>query len=176
MRLVKCLIYTLFLSACSSIPLSSMIKLASMDDNDITRINPSQVRVRITVNDPAKLHTKDVRLALKFEYAGEGNSEYQFVLRIIDSRQIDATSGWFSSEPNKHQYEFVIADHSVDVFKKYQREFIKYGKPKKYHWTVYYYLKNIPAKDQPIDLDLELKFADNSDYFYLLKGAEIEVN
>ena len=57
----------------------------------------------------------------------------------------------------------------------HQREFVKFGKPKKYYWTVYYYLAKRPEKGEPINLDLELKFAENEEYFYLLKGAELDI-
>ena len=163
----------LLVSSCSSVPVGSLFKLASLDEKDLIAIDARQVRARITLNDPAELKIRDVKLVLRFEYRGESQSEHRFLLNLIDNRTLESSKGFFTDTPKRHQYDFDIADSSISQFKKYQREFTKYGRPEKYYWTVYYYLKQQPKKDQPIDLDLELKLADNESYFYLLKGASL---
>lgn len=173
---VKLLFLVLLLTSCSSIPLTSMMKLASIDTQDLLSINPSEVRTRITLNEPAELDTREVNLVLKFNYKNEKKSQYQFALNLLDSRVLKDSSDWFSRSVKKYQYDFAIAPTSVEEFKKYQREFYKYGKPNQYYWTVYYYLKKQPEKGTPIDLSLELKLSQNDDYFYLFKSAELEVN
>lgn len=180
----------LFLQGCSSVPLGTLFKLANFDQNDLSKIKPQQVKVRITINQPAQLKTKNVSLVLVFNYnaksqhsgklplAGLVNSatEYQFELQLVNHKQLKAQSGWLFNQLARFQYEFVIAANSIPEFKKYQREFLKYGKPSQYHWTVYYYLKKRPPMGEKIGLDLELKFSDIEEYFYLLKGAELDIN
>ncbi|TQV86378.1 hypothetical protein [Aliikangiella coralliicola] len=175
MKLLQLLFFSVMLSSCSSVPISSMVKLASFDEKDLVNINPNQVRTRITINEPAELQTRDVKLALRFGYDGEEETEYQFILDLLNNKTLKESKGFFSNSPKRHQYEFKIAVASIAEFKKYQREFLKYGKPEKYHWTVYYYLKKRPEEGEPINLDLELKLAEADDYFYLLKSAEMDV-
>ncbi|TQV76953.1 hypothetical protein FLL45_03100 [Aliikangiella marina] len=163
------------LASCSSVPLSAMYKMASMDKDDIRTINPREILTRITVDEPTELQTRNVKLVLKFEYTGSEASEYQFLLEFLSNNTFQERQGWFGPLINKSQYEFKLAERSVSVFKKYQREFIKYGKPNKYYWTVYYYLEKRPPKTQKAHLDLELKMASEDDYFYLLKDAELTV-
>ena len=146
-----------------------------MDDKDLLSIKPQKIRARITINEPAKLKTKNVNLVLRFEFSGEGEREYGFELDLLDYREINDSGSWFSDPVKRHRYDFKVEEKSIDEFKKYQREFVKFGKPKKYYWTVYYFLENRPEKGAAISLDLELKLADNEDYFYLLKGAELDV-
>ena len=152
-----------------------MVKIASMDEQDLLSIKPKKVKARITINEPAKLQTKNVKLVLRFEFSGEGEREYRFELDLIKYREIIDSSAWFSNALKRHQYDFKINQESIEEFKKYQREFVKFGKPSKYYWTVYYFLEQRPEKGQGINLDLELKFSDLEDYFYLLKGAELDV-
>jgi len=147
-----------------------------MSEHDLLMIKAKQVKARITINEPAKLKTKDVKLALRFEYPGEGEREYRFVLSLLNYSQYDDIGGWFSKSVKRHQYEFKVADESVDEFNKYKREFAKFGKPKKYYWTVYYYLEKRPEKGHPINLDLELKLSQSEAYIYLLKGAELDIH
>ena len=112
---------------------------------------------------------------LKFEYSAIDPQEYQFTLEPLWSKKV-SRSKWFEDDQLLHQYEFRIEEQSIKAFKKYQREFLKYGKPQKYHWTVYYYLKNRPQNTDDIKLDLELKFSEKEEYFYLLKDAVIDID
>ncbi len=172
----KYLFFILLLSGCASVPFGSMIKLASMDDSDLLKIKAQQVRTKITVNEPATLQTKNVSLVLKFEYSAQKRSEYQFVLNLIDQQKAIQSTDWFSSSKKRNIYEFKIADESFVEFKQYQNELVEFGKPQKYYWTVYYYLKTRPQKGEALNLDLELKLAEQEEYFYLLKSAELDIN
>ena len=150
-----------------------------MDQTDFSLIDPRAIRVRISLNEPAELEAKDVKLVLQFNYSGDAEKshlEYLFLLKPFATRKIAAKKSWFSNAPEKSQYEFLIAETSVREFRKYQREFFKYGRPDKYKWTVFYYLKTRPEEDKGLDLDLELKLSLEEDYFYLLQGAELDIN
>ncbi|MCF6193068.1 MAG: hypothetical protein L3J46_01895, partial [Kangiellaceae bacterium] len=75
--------------------------MATFGDDKLLAIEPSEVRVRLSVTSPAELETKDVRLALKFEHKGKNNSEYKYRLKLIDTSLVDAITGWFSNKPKK---------------------------------------------------------------------------
>jgi hypothetical protein len=175
LKKILLIIFVVLSTSCTSIPFTSMLKIASMNDKDLLSIKADKIRARITINQPAKLRTKNVNLVLRFEFSGEGEREYALVLDLLDYREISNSDSWFSASTKRHQYDFKVKQESISEFKKYQREFVKFGKPSKYYWTVYYYLENRPDKGQPINLDLELKFDIKEDYFYLLKGAELDV-
>lgn len=153
-----------------------MLKLASIDSDDISAIDPKQVRVRLSITEPVELQTKNVKLALQLDHHEGEQSEFQYLLEIIDDSVIDPVSSWFSQEPLKHAYQFKLAALSQLEFNKYQKNFAKYGKPKRYQWTVYYYLKNRPQQGEGVTIDMELKFSHDQDYFYLLKNAEVDLN
>jgi len=160
-----------------------MFKIANLDTNDILAINPAEVKVRLSISDPVELHTENVRLALKFDHYDGSRSEYLYLLEIVDVSLIDPVSSWFSSQPLKHAYQFKLAKLSQLEFNKYQLEYAKQGKPKRYHWSVFYSLKPISEKNnleknrvREMTIDMELKLSDQQDYFFLLKGAPIKVN
>ena len=115
-------------------------------------------------------------MALKFQNQDGSQTEYKYLLEIINERTIKPVSSWFSDTPLKHAYEFKLSRLSQLEFNKYQKDYARLGKPKRYYWTVYYFLKNIPEKGNTINLDMELKFSDSEDYFYLLKNAPVEIN
>ncbi len=165
----------LFLTSCSSVPLSSMLKMATLKNDELLAIKPSEVRVRLSLSSPAELQTKDVRLALKFEHEGMGNSEYQYRLKLMGTQTINPVASWFGQQAKKFRYEFKLAALSKLEFKRFQKELVKLGTPDKYRWTVYYYLKNKMPDGEDISIDLELKLGFDEDYFYLLKKASVSI-
>lgn len=155
--------------------------MASLDKSDILAIDPAEVLVRLSISDPIELQTENVRLALKFDHYDGSQSEYLYLLEIIDVNVIDPISSWFSSEPLKHAYQFKLAALSQLEFNKYQLSYAKQGKPKRYHWSVFYSLKpskldNKQDKAREMNIDMELKLSQDEDYFFLLKNAPIEIN
>lgn len=170
------LVLAFFLTGCSSIPLGSMLKMATLGDDELLAIRPSEVRVRLSLASPAELQTRDVRLALKFEHDGLDDSEYRYLLRLVDTKTINSTASWFGQQSKKFRYEFKLAALSKLEFKRFQKELIRLGTPDKYRWTVYYHLKNKILDGTEIKIDLELKLSLSDDYFYLLKDAPVNVN
>ena len=150
--------------------------MASFDRDDISAIPPKEVRVRLSVTEPVTLQTKNVKLALKFDHYDGSHSEYKFLLEIIDTKRIQPALNWFSSKETKNSYQFKFSKLSQLEFNKYQKEHYRQGKPKRYYWTVYYYLKNRPEDGDDLKIDMELKLSDADDYFYLLKDAPISTD
>ncbi|PHS12755.1 MAG: hypothetical protein COA86_18105 [Kangiella sp.] len=173
-RLYVTVIIAITISSCSSIPLSSMIKVATMDADDISAIRPSEVRVRLSVSEPVELKTKDVRLVLSFEHKDDSQSEFQYLLKYIKQSKKNSLSSFFGNEPAKSVYLFKFSKQSELEFNRYQKSFQTKGKPKRYKWTVYYYFKTRPQKGENAEIDMELKLANDDEFFYLLKGAIID--
>ena len=175
MRIIITLFLLSLLKGCTSIPLSSLIKLSTFGAEEFSQINPKQVRARLTINDPAKLQLHDVRLVFKFDYQFDENQAYQFILTPITQRSIAAQSNWYGSTPKRHQYDFKIAEKSVIEFSAYEQQLLHRGKPKNFRWTVFYYLEKDLPSGYVIDLDLAIKFSDDSDYLMILNGASVDV-
>lgn len=148
-----------------------MLKMSSLDEDDIAILKPEDIRVRLTIDQPVSLANQNVQLELKFEYINSDFGTFQFQLEGAKEIKPVSSSGWFESTRERSQYEFKLSPLARLEFSKYQKEFMVKGKPKKYWWTVYYYLSNSQLKEALIDV--ELKLSRKEDFFYLLKGAEI---
>ncbi len=168
--------WILVLTSCTSVPLSSMLKMATLDRNDILAIKADEVRVRLAVTEPVELQTKNVRLVLQFEHRDAKTSEFQYLLEIIEADTIQPISSWFSKSRLKHRYEFRLSRLSQLEFNKYQKNQFEKGQPASYHWTVYYYLKNRGEQTKGTNIDMELKLSSQDDFFFLLKDAPIKIN
>ena len=170
---VLVLIVILVLTSCSSIPISSMLKMATMDADDISAILPADVRVRLSVTEPVELQTKDVKLVLSFEHQDKTESKFQYLLKNIGQSKKQSIASFFGREQAKSVYLFRLSKESELEFNRYQKNFRNKGKPRKYRWTVYYYFKKRPQKGSNAEIDMELKLSKNEECFYLLKNAMI---
>ncbi len=148
--------------------------MATMDADDISSIQPSDVRVRLSVTDPVELQTKDVRLVLSFDYKDKSQSEFQYTLNNVSQNKQNSIVSFFFRKPAKSVYIFKLSKQSELEFNRYQKSFQNKGKPKRYHWSVYYYFKTRPKKGESAEIDMELKLVKDEEYFYLLKGAIID--
>ncbi|MGX5174399.1 hypothetical protein ACUR5C_10305 [Aliikangiella sp. IMCC44653] len=162
------------LTGCTSVPLSSLVKLNSLGQQGLVNVLPQEVRARISLSAPGALEPKDVSLVLKFEFSGDRPAQHLFKLKQISSKLIPAETGFFVDQPAKNQYVFKIAPSSQQDFRRMQREFSQYGKPDKYYWTVYYYLKPESKHLKSLSIDLELLLSAADDYFFLIKDGTID--
>lgn len=150
--------------------------MASLGAEDLVMIDAQEVRVRLSLTEPAELQTRDVTLALDFVNADDSSSSYKFQLSMLSSKRENSLSDWFGSSPSKSVYEFELTPLSQLEFGNFQKEFLKLGKPKKYQWTVYYHLVKREEVTKQLTIDMELKLDRQEDFFYLLKSAPISVN
>ncbi|WP_196138362.1 hypothetical protein [Aliikangiella sp. G2MR2-5] len=165
----------MLLTACSSMPFTSILRFSDFEHSDLLSIHGRDVRARISLDSPLKLELKNVQLALQFRYAGSRVDEYRFQLQPTSEKQVEM-SHWVFSTRLVNQYTFRIDENSLAEFRKFQTEFLRRDKPAYYHWTVYYHLQEKSKSIDKAYLDLELKFKQKEAFFYLLKGAEIQIN
>lgn len=173
MQKLTVVFFAIVISACSSVPLSTLFKLSSFDSSDIAAIKASELRVRLTLDDPMKLAKQSLRLQLKFEYADNSGDQFEFQLESSQSLEKLSSSGWFNAQTLRHRYEFKLTRVAQLEFSNFQQSLVKRKKIKKYFWTVFYYLA--PHNQSDAKLDVELKTSKHDDYFYLLEGAKIKV-
>ncbi len=175
MRLFFSLLLTLSLLACSSIPMSSLVKLASMDESDLVAVNPSEIKVRVSIAEPYGLVSDKIHLVLAFDYEHAESVQYDYALELVDKTHSKSVVSWFSNEPAKNIYTFRLTRLAQLEYEKLKKSQIISHPPKSYVWRVNYWLDPLPENGTAIGLDLELKLANEDDFFYLLKNAEMTV-
>ncbi|MBV1909959.1 MAG: hypothetical protein KUG78_11600 [Kangiellaceae bacterium] len=164
----------LFVIGCSSVPITTMLKFSSFDNNDIAKIAPRDVQVRLTLDEPVKLLNDKVKLALLFDYEDKESDEYLFELTSLRPAETSVETKWLSSSISRTSYEFSLDRLAQLEFSNFQKSFSNKGKPSKYRWTVYYYLNSQQHKEARIDV--ELKLSKIEEYFYLIKDKRLEID
>ena len=86
----------IFTSACSHMPLSTMVSMSSFDEEDFIAINPSEIKVKIRTDKYLDLSDRHIKLQFKL-VSPSGNLDETLSLNktSTSSRQIDQ---WFGEE------------------------------------------------------------------------------
>lgn len=93
------LVVTLLLSACSSVPLSTMMHFSDATPADFFQVDPSIIRIKVMVNSESSF---DPLASIKLSATMEGElkqREYSFPLVLISRHKTPAIEGFFSNQP-----------------------------------------------------------------------------
>ncbi len=174
-RLLLSILFFSQLNSCGSVPLTTLIKIANLDVKTIASIQPSDIRVRVSVDEPVKLKKQDVRLELSFFFKDSSPQKFSYILKFINLTHLKSDSFWFSKSPARNIYLFKLTKVGTIKFKENQQIYQKRGQIKSYRWNIYYHLEDQTHLNDRLVLDLELKLSQSESYFYLLKNAKLKI-
>ena len=90
-RIVAPLTLLLLLAGCASMPLSSMVQLAAMGREGLERVDPAQVRVRLSVSQGYEIDVSRARLRLSVTAPRGASRDVDLSLELIErSRLVSA--------------------------------------------------------------------------------------
>ncbi len=177
MTLITTLIITSTLTACSSVPISTMLKLSSFDEQSILTIEPSLIRAKITVNEFIDIDLPNTKLGLSLENS-QGKLQLQFPLAKISLTENSASDSFFSSSPASQTYLLQLSPDAIADFKKLQKQ-LKSSDKNTFGFSVAAKLNKqedlTPEQEQErLFMTIELKLNKNEEFFTLIDNAELK--
>ena len=163
----------LFLCGCSTMPLSTMIKLGLMDIDDLANIKPEEIRAKVHIDNSMKIVPGVTKLTLELD-ADQGIFLYKFDLKLLRTNTIEPQIGWFSESVGKTEYIFSMNDTAIDSFRATQSAAVTKSL-NGFTLSVKTRISNIDNYDDDIIFSVYLKIAENQDYFLLFDRAALEV-
>ena len=162
----------IFTSACSHMPLSTMVSMSSFDEEDFIAINPSEIKVRIRTDKYLDLNDRHIKLQFKL-ISPSGNLDETLSLNKISTsnRQINQ---WFGKEYTEYNTIFALSEESIDAFKQFQDS--KLVRTARDNADISFNAKVQFPEEAPnqlmfsIDLQLDL----NDDYFTLFDEVYVD--
>lgn len=116
--ILKTLVLIFLLQGCSSIPLSTMLKMSSFDEHSFTELAAEEVRVKVRSNTQHNAITKNL---LRYQYQGpEGVVDESFSLKLIEEN-VATIEHWFSEESFEHASLYQLDAEGVKKFKRLQQ-------------------------------------------------------
>lgn len=119
MKNVYLFILVLLLSSCSSIPISTMLKFRSFNEQSFVALNGSEIRSKIIVSQPFTLDLEKIKLSLTLDN-DKGVRNFTYPLDLDMQKTIAAQDGFFKSTPARTEYTFKLSELAVKNFKETQ--------------------------------------------------------
>lgn len=165
------------LTACSSVPISTMLKLSSFDEQSLVSINPASIQAKITVNSFLNIDLVNTKLGLSLENS-KGQLALLFPLEKLTLTQNSANDSFFSSSPANQTYLLQLSPDAIIDFNKLQSQ-LKISEKNTFGFSVAAKLKkqkNLTKaqKIEPLFMTIELKLNEDEAFFTLLDKAEIK--
>lgn len=163
------------LSACSSIPLSTMVQFRDFDENSLLSIEPANIRARVTTDADISLKIAESKMTLELK-SEHDIKQYRFALEVISSTDIPAQDGWFSSVPAKKQHELRLSSEAISNFNDLKSQAIDFDTVQsKFNVGVGFGMADDKPFPKEIVLSVALKLEQERDYIILFDNAEIPI-
>lgn len=163
------------LTACTSIPLSTIAKLSQFNRESAMAVKPDEVRMKVTVPkgfvvDPAKTN---LVIVLKEEDKAEAINE-KLDLRLLQSSPATKSAGMFRGDAAATEYELTLSEKGQGQLRTIQNSLKReVRRTLSLSAGVDFASKPTDAKSVIFWIDLQLSKLDG--YFVLVDGARVEL-
>ncbi|MDF2179349.1 hypothetical protein P2G88_13910 [Aliiglaciecola sp. CAU 1673] len=167
-----CLIFALLLTACSSIPLSTMIKMRNFDQDSLQTLRAGDIRSRMTLPRGVgpDLEKTSLRVTLEFD---KGEQQFSFPLEQLEQEDLILTGGLFSQDRLVSRYTLRLSEQGAAQFTQMQQS-LQHNTPQSVGLSVSAILARDESHTKGI-MTLELKLKAQEDYFVLIDEYAYEI-
>lgn len=170
-------IITIILSACSSVPYSTMLHFSNTKPDDFFNVNPAGIIVKVSVNNITYFDpTESISLSASIE-DGSGKEIIVFPLEIVNKTTQPAREGLFSRQPAIDVYLLRLTSEAISnlaIFHQLKRE----GIPKKVGLSAGLNFSNGPENRMNIDestaISVALQLTAQDEFITLIDGWKVK--
>lgn len=170
--LILTILLTGVLSGCSSIPLSTMLKMRGFDKSDFIQISAEEIRIRVTLDKQVELNLDDSNLSVKL--VSEAQTEmFRFPIELTSKEVVSKRSGWWSKEVSQAVSVFRLSKRGLKDFHKLQDRLQRAS-----HGALgldAHVALDPKHEHQTGTMSLELKLFEEEDFFVLIDQYEYEI-
>lgn len=171
------LITTLMLSACSSIPVSTMLSMATFGEEEFIAINPDIVQSRITLDAPFIADADNTKIEVMINQP-EGELILPFKLKVIGQQRLPAQGGWLNKRPARNQFLLTLTDQAKASFVDLQQR-VKQQGTDGIGLNINARISVPDGTDAPpvmIHMTIELKLDPQQGFFTLFEDVELDMS
>lgn len=162
-----------FITACASVPLGTLIRFSTFDEQDFAEINPEHLKVRIFIQEPAQLGEGPVSLSLLLETAA-GPIMGDYIMQPVSSYPDEVSGGLFSADIPGTSYLFELTPDQSVRFRELQQALL-HRQIEHMTFNTDFPLGSIEKGQDDISVWVYMAMDEKADYITLVEGARIEV-
>ncbi len=161
----------LLCAGCASIPLSTALSLSSLSPRDLAQVDPTQVRVRLSVPAGYDLNISAARLTLSLSGpAGARSAAMGLVpLQVGPGTR---SGGVFSSDIRVLTYLLALSPRGAHELAALQK-FVLANNPKSFTFSVNVPFAKLPAHAREVTFWADLRLRQGEPFMRLIDGAKI---
>ena len=174
LKTVTFLVVTLcLLSSCASVPLGTLLKFSTFDEEDFAEINPESLSVRIFMQEPALLGDGPVSLSLLLETA-TGPIMGDYAMQPVNTYSDTLDGGLFSADIPGTTYLFELTPDQITMFRELQHQ-LQNRKVDQLTFSTDFPLDAIDQHQKDIHVWVFMALDEGGNYVTLIDGARVEV-
>lgn len=160
------------LAGCASIPLSTALRLSSLDAEDVAGINPSGVVVQVSLPKGFELDVAGTRLGLTLEDEAGATRTAQMGLVLRQQVSGSRPGGFFAGDIPVQTYVMALSDEGANQLANVQRS-LRINEPSSLQFTVEAPLSRTPADAESMTFWTDLRLAPGEPWLHLVDAATI---
>lgn len=164
----------LVLSACASIPLSTALRLSTLDEKTLHQLDPAGVGVRLSVPRGNVVDVPGTRLKLELQPQGEPALVADMQLRLLGTTEEKRSTGLFSADVPVTTYELALTQDGARQLREFQAQMLKGTDPVKFSFSVNTAFSAFAPDIQEMTFWSDLKLRSNDAYMPLIDGAKVK--
>lgn len=174
MRLLATLlvVIALALSGCASVPLTTALKLSAMKPRALAQVDPSEVRVKVSVPSGFQLNVDASRLSLSLKAPNGRSQRHEMALSLIQVERGSRSAGLFSGDTAVSTYTLGLSPSGVSKLRSAQ-QFVLTEDANAFEFGVNAPLARTPAGAREITFWADVRLSSQEPYMPLIDGAKI---
>ena len=161
----------LSLAGCASIPLSTALSLSSMSPRTLERVDPAQVRVKLSVPVGYELNVSAGRLKLALS-GPSGSRTGQMGLSLLRVTRESRSGGLFRPDIPVSTYSLALSQDGVRELRELQH-FMLAGAPDEFEFSVQAPFAKVPPQADEVTFWADLKLSSRESFIPLIDAARI---
>lgn len=164
----------LVLSACASIPLSTALRLSSLDEKALHQLDPAGIGVRVSVPRGNEVDVVGTRLKLELQPEGEPALVADMQLRLLGTTEEERSVGLFSAKVPVTTYELALTQEGARQLRQVQAQMLKGTGPVKVDFSVNTPFSKMVPGTRGMTFWSDLKLRSSDAYMPLIDGAKLK--
>jgi len=173
-RNVAPLTLLLLLAGCASMPLSSMVQLAAMGREGLERVDPAQVRVRLSVSQGFEIDVSRARLRLSVTAPSGASRDVDLSLELIERSRLERSNGLLRRATPQTTYLLRLTPQSAAELAALRQSLATRERGTQRSFSAPF--SSRPAQATSVTLWADLKLSADGAWIALLDAAELRFN
>ena len=162
------------LAGCASIPLSTALRLSTLQPATLAQIDPAQVRLRVSVPVGYELDAAATRLRLTLSPPEGAPRTGAMGLSLLQVVRESRSGGWLAPDRAVSTYLLALSPDGTRQLRDLQ-QYVLSGHPRAFEFAVQAPLAQVPANAREVTFWADLKLSLRDPYLPLIDGATVRL-